>query len=84
MARQPYTLMAAISFAHIQEEKLNIDTQGPRLVHALAVYANPQRMKIDGFLKHQPITILTDIRSTNNFMDSKVATQLTLWVEDRS
>ncbi|RZR82137.1 hypothetical protein BHM03_00008492 [Ensete ventricosum] len=43
-------------------------------VHALAGYANSQTMKIDIFLKHQLITVLIDIRSTNNFMDSKVAT----------
>ncbi|RRT78990.1 hypothetical protein B296_00024725 [Ensete ventricosum] len=50
-------------------------------VHALAGYANSQTMKIDIFLKHQLITVLIDIRSTNNFMDSKVATRLTLQIE---
>ncbi|RWW74026.1 hypothetical protein BHE74_00018046 [Ensete ventricosum] len=50
-------------------------------VHALAGYANSQTMKIDIFLKHQLITVLIDIRSTNNFMDSKVATRLTLRIE---
>ncbi|RWW54685.1 hypothetical protein BHE74_00038721 [Ensete ventricosum] len=39
-------------------------------------------MKIDGFLKHQLITILIDTGSTNNFMDNKVATRLTLQIED--
>ncbi|RWW37457.1 hypothetical protein BHE74_00057421 [Ensete ventricosum] len=28
-------------------------------------------MKVDGFLEHQPITILIDTGSTNNFMDNK-------------
>ncbi|RWW75381.1 hypothetical protein BHE74_00016604 [Ensete ventricosum] len=35
-------------------------------------------MKIGGFLKQQPITVLVDIGSTNNFMDSKVAARMTL------
>ncbi|RRT37285.1 hypothetical protein B296_00015117 [Ensete ventricosum] len=53
-------------------------------IHALAGYANLQTMKIDGFLKHQPVIILIDAESTNNFMDSKVATRLTLRIEDCS
>ncbi|RWW56443.1 hypothetical protein BHE74_00036841 [Ensete ventricosum] len=51
-------------------------------VHALAGYANTQTMKIEGFLNHQPVTILIDTESTNNFMDNKVATRLTYQVED--
>ncbi|RRT45903.1 hypothetical protein B296_00049237 [Ensete ventricosum] len=51
-------------------------------VHALAGYANTQTMKIEGFLNHQPVTILIDTESTNNFMDNKVATRLTYRVED--
>ncbi|RRT77453.1 hypothetical protein B296_00015590 [Ensete ventricosum] len=42
------------------------------IVHALIGYTNPQMMKIGGFLKQQPVTILINIRSINNFMDSKV------------
>ncbi|RZS20691.1 hypothetical protein BHM03_00053234 [Ensete ventricosum] len=53
-------------------------------VHALAGYANPQTIKIDEFRKHQPITVLIDTGSTNNFMDNKVATRLTLRIEDCS
>ncbi|RWV96227.1 hypothetical protein GW17_00041079 [Ensete ventricosum] len=41
-------------------------------------------MKIDDFLKHQPVTILVDTRSTNDFMDSKVASRLMLRIEDCS
>ncbi|RRT56637.1 hypothetical protein B296_00028643 [Ensete ventricosum] len=41
-------------------------------IHTLVGYANSQSMKVDGFLKHQPITILIDTESTNNFMDSKM------------
>ncbi|RZR82762.1 hypothetical protein BHM03_00009241 [Ensete ventricosum] len=52
------------------------------IVHAVANYANPQTMKIEGFLKQQPITILVDTRSTNNFTDSKVVARMTLQIED--
>jgi len=50
-------------------------------VHALAGYTNPQTMKIGGTLKHQPVTILIDTDSTNNFMDRKVAAQLAHHIE---
>ncbi|RRT82445.1 hypothetical protein B296_00004927 [Ensete ventricosum] len=52
------------------------------IVHALAGYVNPQMMKIGGFLKQQPITILIDTGSTNNFMDNKVVARSTLQIED--
>ncbi|RZR89510.1 hypothetical protein BHM03_00017241 [Ensete ventricosum] len=39
-------------------------------------------MKIGGFLKHQPVIVLIDTRSTNNFINNKVATQLALQIED--
>ncbi|RWW85812.1 hypothetical protein BHE74_00005474 [Ensete ventricosum] len=42
------------------------------MVHGLASYANPQTMKIEGFFKQKPVTVLIDTKSTNNFMDSKV------------
>ncbi|RWV91564.1 hypothetical protein GW17_00046144, partial [Ensete ventricosum] len=48
------------------------------IVHALSDYANLQTMKIDGFLKHQLVTILVNTGSINNFMDSKVTSRLTL------
>ncbi|RZS27886.1 hypothetical protein BHM03_00061425 [Ensete ventricosum] len=41
-------------------------------------------MKIEGFLKNQPVIILIDTRSTNNVMDSKVAARSTLRIEDCS
>ena len=50
-------------------------------VHALAGYTNPQTMKIGGTLKHQPVTILIDTDSTNNFMDRKVTAQLAHHIE---
>ena len=50
-------------------------------VHALAGYANPQTIKIGGTLKHQPVTILIDTDSNNNFMDRKVTAQLAHHIE---
>ncbi|RRT51990.1 hypothetical protein B296_00034542 [Ensete ventricosum] len=41
-------------------------------------------MKIRGFLKQQPITILIDTGSTNNLMNNKVATWMTLQIEECS
>ncbi|RZR83871.1 hypothetical protein BHM03_00010591 [Ensete ventricosum] len=41
-------------------------------------------MKIGGFLKQRPITILVDTGSTNNFMDNKVVARMTLQIEDYS
>ncbi|RRT36099.1 hypothetical protein B296_00052251 [Ensete ventricosum] len=41
-------------------------------VRALAGYSNPQMMKVGGLLKQQPITILIDMGSTNNFLNSKI------------
>ncbi|RZS14339.1 hypothetical protein BHM03_00046020 [Ensete ventricosum] len=80
--------MAVISFARLQEEQLNQDEEEDleheeenaeedsqsvvSTVHTLASYANPQTMKIEGFHKHQPVTILIDTENTNDFMDIKV------------
>ncbi|RZR85092.1 hypothetical protein BHM03_00012022 [Ensete ventricosum] len=50
-------------------------------VHALAGYSNPQKMKVEGLLKQQFITVLIDTGSTNNFLNSKVATHLALQIE---
>ncbi|RWW14523.1 hypothetical protein GW17_00021700 [Ensete ventricosum] len=52
-------------------------------VHALDGYSNPQTMKVGRLLKQQPITVLTDIGCTNNFLDSKVAACLALQIEGR-
>ncbi|RWV92886.1 hypothetical protein GW17_00044696 [Ensete ventricosum] len=68
-----------------EKEDMKVDPQlVVSMVHALAGYANPQMMKIGGFLRHQPVTILIDTGSTNNFMNSKIATPLTLQIEDYS
>ncbi|RRT61623.1 hypothetical protein B296_00044064 [Ensete ventricosum] len=52
------------------------------IVQTLVGYANPQAMKVGGFLKQQPITILIDNGSTNNFMNSKVVARMVLYIED--
>ncbi|RRT70506.1 hypothetical protein B296_00003639 [Ensete ventricosum] len=67
------------------EENIDEDLQSADcMVHAVAGYANPQMMKIGCFLKQQPVTILNDIESTNNFMDSKVAARSMLHIENYS
>ena len=38
-------------------------------------------MKVGGLLKQQPITVLIDTGSTNNFLNSKVAARMTLHIE---
>ncbi|RWV92798.1 hypothetical protein GW17_00044793 [Ensete ventricosum] len=53
-------------------------------VHALAGYSNPQTMKVGGLLKQQPITVLIDTGSRNNFLNSKVASCMMLQIEGRS
>ncbi|RRT64408.1 hypothetical protein B296_00041871 [Ensete ventricosum] len=39
--------------------------------HALSGYAKLQIMNIDGLIKHQSVTVLTDIRSPNDLMNDK-------------
>ncbi|RRT60345.1 hypothetical protein B296_00042472 [Ensete ventricosum] len=41
-------------------------------------------IKVRGLLKQQPITVLINIESTNNFMNSKVAARMTVHIEDCS
>ncbi|RWW03795.1 hypothetical protein GW17_00033018 [Ensete ventricosum] len=65
-----------------KEEAMEEESQpGNYAVHALADYSNLQMMKVGGLLKQQPITILIDIGSTNNFLNSKVAACLALQIE---
>ncbi|RRT39222.1 hypothetical protein B296_00023497 [Ensete ventricosum] len=64
----------------IEEEPQPVDC----MVHALAGYANPQTMKIRGFLKQQLVIVLIDTGSTNKFMNSKVATRMTLQIKEYS
>ena len=49
--------------------------------HTLAGYSNLQTMKVGGLLKQQPITVLIDMGSTNNFLNSKVAARMALHIE---
>ncbi|RWW37563.1 hypothetical protein BHE74_00057307 [Ensete ventricosum] len=43
--------------------------------------SNLQTMKTESFLKQQPITVLVDTESINNFMDNKVVSRMTLQIE---
>ncbi|RWW37813.1 hypothetical protein BHE74_00057019 [Ensete ventricosum] len=63
-----------------EEEEQPVDIT----MHALAGYANPQTMKVGGFLRQEPITILIDTGSNNNFMNNKVVVQITLPIKDCS
>ncbi|RRT74576.1 hypothetical protein B296_00012587 [Ensete ventricosum] len=66
------------------EEEVTEEEQQPTdfTMHALAGYVNPQTMKVGGLLKQQLITILNDTRSTNNFMNSKIAVRMALHIKD--
>ncbi|RZR77843.1 hypothetical protein BHM03_00003044 [Ensete ventricosum] len=56
------------------EENMKEDPQpADCITHALASYANPQTMKVEGFHKQRPVTILIESRSTNNFMNNKIS-----------
>ncbi|RWW51561.1 hypothetical protein BHE74_00042090 [Ensete ventricosum] len=50
-------------------------------VYVLADYSNPQKMKVGGLLEQQPIIVLIDMGSTNNFLNSKVTTRMALQIE---
>ncbi|RRT79988.1 hypothetical protein B296_00022586 [Ensete ventricosum] len=64
----------------IDEEQQSIDLT----MYALVDYANPQTIKVGGLMKQQPITVLIDTGSTNNFMNNKVAVLMALPMEDYS
>ncbi|XP_077219753.1 uncharacterized protein LOC143853943 [Tasmannia lanceolata] len=51
-------------------------------VHALAGYSTPQTMRVNGYIKRQPVTILIDSGSTNNFLDVRIAKRLSCLVEN--
>ncbi|RWV83930.1 hypothetical protein BHE74_00015036 [Ensete ventricosum] len=66
-----------------KEEAMEEESQSANyVVHALAGYSNRQMMKVGGLLKQQLITVLIDMDSTNNFLNSKVAARLALQIED--
>ncbi|RWV84415.1 hypothetical protein GW17_00053868 [Ensete ventricosum] len=56
------------------EEEIADEEQQPIdfMMHTLAGYAYPQMTKIGRLLKQQPITVLIDTMSTNNFMNDKI------------
>ncbi|RWW39726.1 hypothetical protein BHE74_00054915 [Ensete ventricosum] len=65
-----------------KEEAMEEESQpADDTVHKLAGYANPQMIKVGGLLKQQPITILIDTGSTNNFLNNKVVACLVLQIE---
>ncbi|RZR99884.1 hypothetical protein BHM03_00029515 [Ensete ventricosum] len=56
----------------LEEEHTKEDQQPTECTtHSLAGYTNMQTMKLKGSLKHQPVTILNDTRSSNNLINSK-------------
>ncbi|RWV81298.1 hypothetical protein GW17_00057298, partial [Ensete ventricosum] len=66
----------------LKEEAMEEESQlANYVVHALAGYSNTQMIKVGGLLKQQLITILIDMGSTNNFLNSKVAACLVLQIE---
>ena len=69
------------SLEHKEEDAEKEPQSTEVTIHALVGYSNPQMMKVGGLLKQQPITILIDTGSTNNFLNSKVAARMTLHIE---
>ncbi|KAG6528131.1 hypothetical protein ZIOFF_010280 [Zingiber officinale] len=53
-------------------------------VHALEGLQTLQTMKVKGFIKKQPVMILIDSGSTNNFLDSTLASRLKQKIEQAS
>ncbi|RWV88597.1 hypothetical protein GW17_00049305 [Ensete ventricosum] len=52
------------------ESEENDMKEKPQLI-ASTFHAPPQILDIDGFIKHQPVTILADTRSSNDLMNDK-------------
>ena len=73
------------SLEHEEEDAEEEPQPTKGTVHTLVGYSNnPQTMKVGGLLKQQPITILIDTGSTNNFLNSKVAVHMNLPIENCS
>ncbi|RRT34109.1 hypothetical protein B296_00037715, partial [Ensete ventricosum] len=65
-----------------EEEAIEEEPQpADYVVHALVGYSNPQTMKVGGLLKQQPIIVLIDTCSINNFLNSKVTAHLALQIK---
>ena len=62
----------------VEEEPQPIEST----IHTLAGYSNPQTMKVGGLLKQQAITILIETGNTTNFLNSKLAVQISLPIEN--
>ena len=72
------------SLEHEEEDAEEEPQPTEATVHTLAGYSNPQTMKVGGLLKQQPITVLIDTGSSNNFINSKVTIQMALPIENCS
>ena len=51
-------------------------------MHILGDYSNPQTKEVAETLEHQPVIVLIDTSSTNNFMDSETVDRLAHHIED--
>ncbi|CAL9085687.1 unnamed protein product, partial [Musa textilis] len=90
--KQEQPLVIELIREGLEADKVDFDNEGMNFdkdvepithtVHALADYSNSQTMKAEGILEHQPITVLIDTGSTNNFMDSKIADRLVYHIKD--
>ncbi|RRT74477.1 hypothetical protein B296_00003555 [Ensete ventricosum] len=69
------------SLGHKEEDAEEEPQPTDFTVQALASYSNPQIMKVGGLLEQQPIIVLIDTGSTNNFLNSKVAARMALHIE---
>ncbi|RWW45983.1 hypothetical protein BHE74_00048131 [Ensete ventricosum] len=72
------------SLDHEEEDTEEEPQLADCLMHALTGYTNKQAIKVASLLKQQLITVLINIGSTNNFLNSKVATRMTLHIKDCS
>ena len=67
------------------EEDVEKEPQPTKVtVHTLVGYSIPQTMKVGGLLKQQPITVLIDMGSINNFLNIKVVVHMALPIENCS
>jgi hypothetical protein len=68
--------------ATLQLEEQNVETEvvageEPEIsLNAITGTPSPKTMRLIGFLKHHKVVILIDLRSTHNFVDSKLVALL--------
>ena len=53
-------------------------------LHTLARISSPQTLKIYGFIKHRPVVVFIDSRSTHNFVHKHVAEETHCFIMDIS